>query len=84
MATSKMSRVEKLHRDFTETLITALQAGADTPSATLSVIRSFLADAGLKPVSDSPAHQRLINVALPFTATDERRLPSAYTNEKAN
>jgi hypothetical protein len=73
MASAKQSRLEKLHAMFTETLISELKDGhtnpetgerLPTPSATLSVIRSFLADAGIKPVSDSPAHQRLINVAL--------------------
>jgi hypothetical protein len=68
MSSAKHSRLEKLHKEFTETLISALQSGAETPAATLSVIRSFLSDSGIKPVSDSPAHQRLAQAAmnLPF------------------
>jgi hypothetical protein len=72
MASAKQSRLEKLHHAFTEVLITAL-ADKEVPSATLSVIRSFLADANIKPVSDSPAHRRLMDVALPFKAADEQK-----------
>jgi len=48
----------------------------------LSVIRSFLSDSGVKPVNDSPTHQRLARAFadLPFKDTDE---PTA-TNQKAN
>jgi hypothetical protein len=53
--------------------------GADTPAASLSVIRGFLSDSGIKPVSDSPAHQRLARAyeALPFTDADEQRSEKA-------
>ena len=81
MATAKQSHIETLHRYFTEALITALEAG-DPPAPTLSVIRSFLSDSGVKPVNDSPTHQRLARAFadLPFKDTDE---PTA-TNQKAN
>jgi hypothetical protein len=84
MASAKQSRLEKLHAMFTETLISELKDGhidpetgekLPTPAATLSVIRSFLADAGIKPVNDSPVHQRLMDIALPFKSTDEQKAP---------
>ena len=69
MASAKTSKIEKLHAAFTNTLADILNAhGADTPAAQLSVIRSFLSDSGVRPTSDSPAHQRLMNsfADLPF------------------
>ena len=80
MASAKQSRLEKLHAMFTETLISELKEGhrdpqtgarLPTPSATLSVIRSFLSDAGIKPVSNSPAHRRLMDIALPFKGDEQ-------------
>jgi hypothetical protein len=73
MAAAKQSKLNQLHAAFTNTLADILNAhGADTPAAQLSVIRSFLSDSGVKPVSDSPAHQRLARAyeALPFKAAD--------------
>jgi hypothetical protein len=74
MASAKQSKIEKLHLAFTNTLADILTAhGADTPASALSVIRAFLSDSGVKPVSDSPAHQRLMNsfADLPFKDNDE-------------
>jgi hypothetical protein len=74
MASAKQSKIEKLHAAFTNTLADILNAhGADTPAAQLSVIRSFLSDSGVKPVSDSPAHQRLMSsfADLPFKSEDD-------------
>jgi hypothetical protein len=69
MAAAKQSKLNQLHAAFTNTHADILNAhGADTPAAQLSVIRSFLSDSGVKPVSDSPAHQRLMSsfADLPF------------------
>ena len=83
MASAKTSKIEKLHAAFTNTLADILNAhGADTPAAQLSVIRSFLSDSGVRPTSDSPAHQRLMSsfADLPFKeeASSLPSAPSAY------
>jgi hypothetical protein len=75
---AKQSKLDKLHVAFTNTLADIFNAnGADTPAAALSVIGGFLSDSGIKPVSDSPAHQRLMNSwsDLPFK-TDGEESPS--------
>jgi hypothetical protein len=73
MAAAMQSKLNQLHLAFTNTLADILTAhGADTPASALSVIRAFLSDSGVKPVSDSPAHHRLTTAfdSLPFTAED--------------
>jgi hypothetical protein len=74
MASAKTSKIEKLHATFTNTLADILAAtGIETPAAQLSVIRSFLSDSGIRPTSDSPAHNRLMRSfeSLPFKGTDD-------------
>ncbi len=87
MAAAKQSKLNQLHAAFTNTLADILNAhGADTPAAQLSVIRSFLSDSGVKPVSDSPAHQRLMRAyddELPFKIGDDAVLPT-HASQKAH
>jgi hypothetical protein len=84
MPSAKTSKIEKLHAAFTNTLADILATtGIETPASALSVIRSFLADSGVKPVSDSPAHKRLMNSfdSLPFTTEDA---PTTAPDRKPN
>jgi hypothetical protein len=82
MAKAKMSRVEKLHALFFETLITALEAG-DPPASVLSVIRAALADAKVQPaISGDERIDRMksLYTQLPFTDTTEDGVPT--TNDR--
>jgi hypothetical protein len=79
MPSAKTSKIEKLHLAFTNTLADILATtGIETPASALSVIRSFLADSGIRPTSDSPAHQRLARGFdnLPFTDGDSPAKPN--------
>jgi hypothetical protein len=73
MAKAKMSRVEKLHALFFESLIVALEAG-DPPASILSVCRAALADAKITPAisgDDRVERMKSLYTSLPFTDTED-------------
>jgi hypothetical protein len=84
MAAAKQSAVDTLHALYTKELTRQLKEPEldekDKPlrptAALLAVIGNFLARSGVKPVSDSPAHQADARAfdSLPFKATDENEL----------
>jgi hypothetical protein len=84
MASAKQSAVDTLHALYTKELTRQLKEPEldenDKPlrptAALLAVIGNFLGRSGVKPVSDSPAHQALARVyeSLPFKSTDENGL----------
>ena len=84
MASAKQSAVDTLHALYTKELTRQLKEPEldekDKPlrptAALLAVIGNFLGRSGVKPVSDSPAHQALARAyeSLPFTTSDDEKV----------
>ena len=69
---AKQSKLDKLHELYTAELTRQLKDTTEPPTAALlAVIGAFLGRSGVKPVQDSPAHQRLMDIALPFMPKDQ-------------
>jgi hypothetical protein len=69
---AKQSKLDKLHELYTAELTRQLKDTTEPPTAALlAVIGAFLGRSGVKPVQDSPAHQRLMDIALPFKSQNE-------------